>query len=778
MRGSQISFVALLAAAAPIFEARAQETLPDIDIVATAPEAGAKIEKSKLPTNPITISRDDLDRDHAVMITDTLLRRNASVSSNEVAGNPFQPDISYRGFVASPVAGTPQGLAVYQDGVRINEAFGDVVNFDLIPTVAIANSNIVSGNPLFGLNALGGALTMEMKNGFTWQGYELDGRGGSYGRRVGTAQYGRQIDNWATYFAFEGVGDNGWRKFSGSSILRGFADIGYKGDKTEFHLNFTGAGSRLGAAAATPAEMLSRDYGSVFTTPQTSQNDLTFFNLKGAYEATSHLKFNGNAYFRQFRQRHIDGNLADVEACENERFLCQEDDGFKNVEPSEWQTRLRDASGRYIRSSVLGGGIVASVDNTRTNSRAYGFALQGAYDEAILGFKNNLVVGASHDRQFIDFRGYSELGVLQPDLSVGSTGIVYSNRVGAGGFQPVSAGGRNLYWGVYALDTLDVTDKLTVTAGLRFNSAEVALFDHRGVELNSNALYQRVNPVAGLTYAFLPEFTVYGNYSEANRAPTALENACSDPQRPCMIDSFLVADPPLRQVVARTFEIGFRGRHDFEGYRAEWHAGLFRTDNSDDILSLPSDVIQGRGYFANVGQTRRQGVEAGATLRNDRLAVYADYALIDATFRNSLTLNSGDNPYADENGQIHVRPGNVLPGIPRHRVKVGFDYFVLPQWKFGLDYIFTSGVHLAGDEANLDTTLPSWGIVNLKTSYKITDNIEVYGLVQNLFDRRFYTFGTYFERGNAATDALGLSNPRTLGPGAPLAAYGGVKVRF
>jgi iron complex outermembrane receptor protein len=232
MLGSRISLVALMVAAAPALQARAQEALPDIDIIATSPEAGAGIEKSKISTNPITISRKDLDRDHALTLTETLARRNASININEVAGNPFQPDVTYRGFSASPVAGTPQGLAIYQDGVRINEAFGDAVNWDLIPTVAIANGDIVSGNPLFGLNALGGALTLEMKNGFTWQGFEADGRGGSYGRRVGTLQYGKQIDNWAAYLAFEGIGDGGWRQRSGSSVLRGFADLGYKGYKT------------------------------------------------------------------------------------------------------------------------------------------------------------------------------------------------------------------------------------------------------------------------------------------------------------------------------------------------------------------------------------------------------------------------------------------------------------------------------------------------------------------------------------------------------------------
>jgi iron complex outermembrane receptor protein len=98
-------------------------------------------------------------------------------------GNEFQRDINYRGFTASPVIGTPQGLAVYQNGVRVNEVFGDVVNWDFIPETAINRMTLMPSNPVYGLNALGGALSIDMKNGFTYQGTETELRGGSFARR-------------------------------------------------------------------------------------------------------------------------------------------------------------------------------------------------------------------------------------------------------------------------------------------------------------------------------------------------------------------------------------------------------------------------------------------------------------------------------------------------------------------------------------------------------------------------------------------------------------------
>src|SRR5262249_21172264 len=67
---------------------------------------------------------------------------------------------------ASPLQGTPQGLAVYMQGIRVNEAFGDTVNWDLIPKVAIGRSDVWTNNPAFGLNALGGAISFQMKDGF------------------------------------------------------------------------------------------------------------------------------------------------------------------------------------------------------------------------------------------------------------------------------------------------------------------------------------------------------------------------------------------------------------------------------------------------------------------------------------------------------------------------------------------------------------------------------------------------------------------------------------
>jgi iron complex outermembrane recepter protein len=246
------------------------------------PRDPALIDRDKVPSNIETLTPQDFEPWKALSVPDALMRRVPSVFTNDTAVNPFQPDISYRGFLASPTVGTPQGLAIYQNGVRINEAFGDTVNWDFIPERVIHRLDVHPSNPIFGLNALGGAISIEMKNGFTYAGREAEGVIGSFGRRGVAAQVGGQRDNVAAYIAADALNDNGWRQRSASELRRLYADIGMRGDGAEFHLNFTGASNRFGAAASTPIQLLNRDWSAIFTTPQSYRNQLTFFNGTGS----------------------------------------------------------------------------------------------------------------------------------------------------------------------------------------------------------------------------------------------------------------------------------------------------------------------------------------------------------------------------------------------------------------------------------------------------------------------------------------------------------------
>jgi outer membrane receptor protein involved in Fe transport len=330
--------------------------------------------------------------------------------------------------------------------------------------------------------------------------------------------------------------------------------------------------------------------------------------------------------------------------------------------------------------------------------------------------------------------------------------------------------------------------------GGRYNFARVEITDNTGnnPEVDGDNRYYRFNPMAGATYQLGWGTTLFGSYAEANRAPTPAELACADPVNPCLIESFLTADPPLQQVVSHTYELGLRGKVAAwgAGQNLQWTTGLFHALNTNDIIAVASP-IQGRGFFQNAGDTLRQGVEAGLKYTEKRFMFYANYAFVSATFETPLELASPNNPAAVPcSGDptvtcVNVSPGDRLPGIPQNRFKTGFEYWIMPQWKFGADLVAASNQIYFGDEGNDNTPLAGYATVDLHTSYDVTQNVQVYGIVNNLFDSHYGLFGNYFNLAQAnqaaVADGLGanfFTDPRTITPAAPFVAYGGVRFHY
>ena len=141
-----------------------------ITVVAPTPLPGSSIDQDKVAETTQVIGSKEIDRTGIPSLTGALLENIPSVTLNDTSGNIFQPDILFRGFTASPVAGTSEGVAVYVNGARFNDPFGDTVNWDLIPSIAIDSITVEASNPVFGLNALGGSASVQMKDGFTSQG--------------------------------------------------------------------------------------------------------------------------------------------------------------------------------------------------------------------------------------------------------------------------------------------------------------------------------------------------------------------------------------------------------------------------------------------------------------------------------------------------------------------------------------------------------------------------------------------------------------------------------
>ena len=738
---------------------------------APTPVAGVGIDVDKVPASVNAVGAAQIARTDSLNIADALQQHVPGLIISDTTGNPFMPDVQFRGFVASPVAGTPQGLAVYQNGIRINEAFGDTVNWDLIPTTAIRSVTVVTNNPAFGLNALGGAVNVQMKNGFNYQGAEINTMGGSFGRIQSSAQYGKQIDNYSVYAALEGVRDNGFRNFSESAIRRFYGDVGYRTDSSEFHLNMGVANNNFGAAATVPVELLQNYWGATYTTPQTTNNKVAYLNLTGKVEATPTWTIDGSVRVRAFRQKTVDGNPTATEPCDADpALLCFNSD----TAPANGLNGVQLAN-PFPDTAVLG-----QIDRTTTRSTTTGATLQATNTDQLFGHNNQFMVGTSFDSGVTRFGASAELGTIGSNYVVSGSGIFLGPSGDPISIGPVSLRATNRYTGLYALDTFDVTEVFSISGGGRFNYASIVLEDHLGTALNGQHTFSRFNPMIGGTYKITPELTAYAGYSEANRAPTPLELACADPARPCLIAAFLIADPPLQQVVSRTVEAGFRGTKELNIGTLGWKVGAFRATNADDILAIPSPELQGFGYFQNVGRTRRQGIEAQVNLTSKTLQLYASYALVDARFLDSLQLGS-NSPFADDDGNIQVVPGNRIPAIPRNRVKFGMDYSITDAFKVGGDALFVSNQYFVGDDFNQASRLPGYSVFNLHTSYQINKNLQLYGRVDNIFDNRYAVYGTFFERDdipNFANGGAPFTDPRSVSPARPRAFYAGLKATF
>jgi outer membrane receptor protein involved in Fe transport len=744
---------------------------PSIVVYPTTPIAGSGIDPDKVPASVNIVDAKQIERTNSLNIADALQQQVPGVLISEVTGNPFQPDVQFRGFVASPVDGTPQGLAVYQNGVRINEAFGDTVNWSLIPTAAIQSVTVVTNNPAFGLNALGGAVNVQMKNGFTYQGAEINTMGGSFGRIQSSAQWGKQIDNFAVYGALEGLHDGGFRNFSASNVRRFYGDVGYKNDVSEVHVNMGVADNDFGAAATVPVELLQQYWGATYTTPQTSAIRVGYVNLTSKVEVTPTWTIEGGAHVRVFDQKTQDGNPTGTQPCAADAtLLCFGDD----------VTPANGLNGAQLANPFGTNAVLGENDRTTTRSTTTGVSLQATNDDRLFGHNNRFVVGASFDSSVTRFSASAELGTVGSNYVVSGSGIFLGQSGDPVSIGPVALRTTNQYTGLYALDTFDVTNAFSITGGGRFNLANISLQDQIGTALNGNETFSRFNPMIGGTYKITPGLTAYAGYSEANRAPTPLELGCADPAHPCVVAAFLVSDPPLKQVVSRTVEAGLRGTKELNIGTLGWKIGAFRATNTDDILAIPSPVLQGFGYFQNVGSTRRQGIEAEITLKSNTLQLYASYALVDARFLDTLQVGS-NSPFADADGNVQILPGNRIPAIPRNRIKAGIDYLVTDAFKVGGDALFVDGQYFVGDESNQAQRLSSYAVFNLHASYQINKTFQLYARADNIFDHRYATYGRFFDTGavpNFANGGAAFTDARSVSPARPRAFYAGLKATF
>lgn len=767
-----VSLAALLLASGSAWAQSATQTevtLPPVDVIATTPLLGSGVERDTVPAKTSVLRADDLTRNGTSPpdAVRALAEQANGVNLDSASGNPFQPTLFYHGFAASALQGTPEGMAAYVNGVRFNQAFGDTVNFDLLPNMAIDQMNLVGSNPVFGLNALGGALNIQLKNGFTYQGAEFDVFGGSFGTIGGDFQWGQQSGNTSTYIAASGLTQNGWRDLQSSEIESFYGDIGWRGNSGELHLNVLAGHSALNGPGTSPVELLAADAAAQFTGPNAIYNKFAQVSLNGNMEITDTLSLQGVVYYANFHQFVTNGNAANDTPCNDGSGLLCGDNGYS--------TTLGGATiPAFLGSNAFS---YSELDNQTTTTNSYGASVQGTSTRDVFGFKNNLVVGASFDGAQTEFTGVSYIGGITPDTRVFIGPGVVIDEPGVN--VPVRVGISDATYGVFIADTFNVNDRLALTVSGRFNDAEINLNDQNGGDLTGNHNYTRFNPAAGVTYRVTPWLTAYAGYAEANRAPTPAELSCAGPNDSCSLANFFVGDPNLKQVVAHTIEAGVRGSTEAgPGAKFSYDLGFFRSNLDDDIEFINSPTLN-RAYFANVGETRRQGIDLNLQYKTARWTAYIDYTYTDATFQSSFIESAGSNPDGDANGNLTVSPSNRIPGIPAHQGKVGLNVHLTDAWVVGGVLIAQSSQYLFGDPSNLTAPLPGFVTLNLSTSYQLTPHVQLFAYAENVTDAKYYTYGTFSPTTSVyLAQAPNATNPRAYSPAAPIGGFGGIRVTF
>ncbi len=689
----------MLAATANANNEAAEPETPSVEVVGTAPLPGIGTPVNQVPANVQILHGRDLSRQQARDLSEAVERNLGGVHTNAAQNNPFQSDVSFRGFAASPLLGTPQGLSVFVDGVRVNESFGDSVNWDLIPPSAISSVNLIPGsNPVFGLNTLGGALSINTKSGFADPGFSAQTTTGSFGRKTAQVEWGGHGQNVDQFLTANTSRDHGWAEHNASQVNQLFTKTGWRDGSSDFDVSFMGADNTFFGNQALPLSMFDNPR-QAYTYPDRTLNQLVLVNAKASRSLSDSTLAAGNVYYRRLDSGTYNSNV-------NDQF-----DPLSPVAPG----------------NMPAANIVAQTDQT-----ALGASLQLSLLNNWAGRANRLTLGAGIDRGRTDFTQYTQESDFTADRGtpLASSGVL-STHVNA----------TNTYYGIYATDTLALGDTVHLTVSGRYNQARVQLSDRIGTALNGDHDFHRVNPALGITYNPNADLTSYVSYNEGMRVPNPVELTCADRNAPCSLPNIFLADPPLKPVISRTWEGGVRGRL---GPAVRWNSALFRTDLGDDIQFISAaGAALNAGYFQNVGTTRRQGVELGLNAVIERLTLNANYALIDATFRTPLTLSSPNNSQADGSGNISVSPGNRIPGIPRDILKLRGEYAVSNDLSAAVGVMAASRQYVRGDENNQDRNgpLPGYAVVNVDMRYQLAAGWRVFGTIDNLFNRKYSTFG-------------------------------------
>ena len=609
-------------------------TTGTIDVYSVAPLPGIGIEKSILPSAIQEVSMEQVKDQAGVSIADYLVNNAAGVTVTEVGGNPWQPEIKFRGYTAGSIAGNEQGISVYVDGVRENQPFSDVVLWDTLPSFAYESAQVVPGsNPIYGLNTLGGAVTFQTKSGRNFVGSNVSFTAGSWGRQISLIEHGGNDGPIDYYAGYQHTTEDGWRDFSPNHLNQFFSKLGYENDASRFELSYTAADNALIGNGLAPKYLLGSDNEGVNTVPDYSGNRYHKLNLSASHFYDDDTLFTGNIYWKRSDRNTWNGD-AEIEL---------DADNLAKVAGTISVGGDTIKLFRYTDDEI--DEIEGENRTTNTKQDKYGLATQVSFTQPLAGYNNNLTIGVNAETSLVSF--------FQMEYE-GASMTSDRRLVKGDGEQEINTNlsGRTKTFGLYAVDTISFNDQWHLTAGARYNYSEVDNVDKRSASAQADGSltevqsWGRINPTVGLTYRVNEAYSTYVSYGESNRAPTSIEMGCSNPAIACTLPTQMADDPPLDDVVAKTFEVGFRSsQKDYE-----LSGAIYRAVNHDDLQFINTNAQNGLGYFDNIGKTIRQGLDLTVGGNNlfgingtENFSWSASYGYLDATYDSDLQLVSDAN---------------------------------------------------------------------------------------------------------------------------------------
>lgn len=759
------SIVALFSSGPVWAQSATEAQLPQVEVVGTSPLPGIGIEKNKLPYEVQSVTGEAIYRAQSLNLTEFMARNLSGVNVNEVQGSPFQADVTYRGFRASAILGSAQGLSVYLDGVRVNEPFGDVVNWDMLPEAAFTNVTLVPGsNPVYGLNTLGGALAFTTKSGLTTTGTEVQLSAGSFGRKRADLSYGSKSDEgWHRFIAATVFDENGWRDQSSGRLGNVFAKIGRTQGDSNWDLSLLagrsnllgngllpsssyGTGDRL---TSTPsAGMYEQNRRGVYTHPDRTENQLNMlsFNLQRMLDSRTELA--ATAYLRQSARQTVSGDAE----------------------------RAWDAGAGVYENE-------AALNHTHTRQTSYGSSINLTQ----LLDQHHLTLGASVDASRVRY-GSAQKADCTLDASRAVLDDCDDPQLPTSGVS-----GQSYALGLYAADTWTLAGDTYLTAAARFNHARVSNtitnYDDAGIGTprpKESFSYNSLNPSLGISHKLHSTLTVFGNVGQSNRAPTVIELGCADPAEPCRLPTGLQADPYLKQVIARTIETGMR-------WNMSKHSGIsasaYRSENRDDILFRAIGTT-GQGYFSNFSRTRRQGLDLSGYTSVGQVALRASYSYLHASYQDHGLLFGGER-------DVGVKPGDRIAGLPAHTLKLNADWRATSKLVIGGTLATSSSLVTQGNEDGLigaqtqatiatKADVKGYTLLNLHANYEARKGLDYFVRINNVFNRRFETYGmmamNMFDSSghllDAGTSTTAPTVNRFVAPGAPRSFMVGLRYTF